>query len=106
MKMRSEAPRSIWSTIHIAFAIAGGLSLASVPAAASSLLVYGSSQASNDPDGQDLVNLTASIGPLSGGAMSSGAATIGSGSALGSASGSADYGVLRVQSSGQASGPF
>jgi hypothetical protein len=80
--------------------------LAALPAAGASLRVQGFSQATNDPDFQDLVDETAPIGPLAAGATSAGVAASGGGSASGEVSAEADYGVLRARAIGTASGPF
>jgi hypothetical protein len=88
------------------FALVLASSPCPLPASAASLAVDGSFAATNDPDGQDLVNLTATQGTLTGTVSAAGVSGTGSGEAAGQATASAEYGRLRAQAGGAAFGPF
>lgn len=103
---RSSAPTPPASNLAAVFLIAWAVVAGAASARAASLEVDGFSNATNDPQVQDLVNESGAAGPIAGGASSAGSATVGSGATSGTVSGSADYGVLRVRASGTASGPF
>ncbi len=105
--MRPRCSRSPFPTgVSLAVLMACGLALPGTPALAASLRVQGFSQASNDPDVQDPVDESGPVAPISGTAMSQGFATVGTGAASGQVAGSARYGLLRVQATGGASGPY
>jgi len=108
---RSPAHLPSVADVARSFALVVGFGLASLVAAAgaahsASLRVQGFSQATNDPDGQDVVDEAGAVGPVSTGASSAGASTLGAGNASGQVGASAEFGVLRARATGSASGPF